>query len=177
VAGTIVLDEVRTARLIGRTPHRADAQAIEDIYGVPAVARWTVPGGRPLHLDGASTMIDRDLAHWRAHGFGRWCWFAVDSSLLVARCGPKLMLIDGRPELELHWAVLPAAQRQGYATEAAEAAAEVCLQLLGATSVVAFAHEENTASHGVMAAAGFRFERRFALDGDPHILFRRGVTA
>jgi ribosomal-protein-alanine N-acetyltransferase len=177
VAPMLVLDEVRTERLIGRPPHRADAARIEAIYGEPEVARWAVPGGRPLHLDGASAMIDRDLAHWRAHGFGRWVWFATDTSRLVARCGPTLMLVDGRPELELHWAVLPDVHRQGLATEAAEAASEVCLQMLGTESVVAFAHEGNTPSHGVMTAAGFRFERTFELDGEPHLLCRRARTS
>jgi RimJ/RimL family protein N-acetyltransferase len=169
----MVVEEVRTERLIGRPPHRADAPAIEAIYGEPEVARWTVRGGRPVGLDGAAALIDRDQAHWRAHGFGRWCWFAVDSSRLVARCGPKLVLVDGRPELELHWAVLPEAQHRGFAVEAAEAAAEVCLQLLAATSVVAFAHEENAASRRVMERAGFRFDHTFDLDGEPHLLFRR----
>jgi RimJ/RimL family protein N-acetyltransferase len=176
VTGALVLEEVRTERLIGRTPHRADAAAIEAIYGVPEVARWAVPGGRPLHRDGALALIDRDLAHWRAHGFGRWAWFSVESSRLVARCGPKLMLVDGRPELELHWAVLPAAQRQGFAAEAAEATAEVCLQVLGAASVIAFAQLDNTASQAVMAAAGLRYERHFSSDGEPQVLFRRAAA-
>jgi ribosomal-protein-alanine N-acetyltransferase len=173
VAGTVVVEEVRTERLIGREPRRCDAPAIEAIYGEPEVARWTVPGGRPLGLAESTAMIDRDLAHWRAHGFGRWSWFAMDSSQLVARCGPKLLLLDGRPELELHWAVLPQAQGQGFAAEAAEAAAETCLHVLGAESVVAFAHAGNAASQGVASAAGLRFERPFELDGEPYVLFRR----
>jgi RimJ/RimL family protein N-acetyltransferase len=176
VTGTLVLEEVRTERMIGRAPHRGDAPAIEAIYGTPEVARWAVPGGRPMGLDGALTLVERDQAHWRVHGFGRWMWFTADSSRLVARCGPMLTVVCGRPELELHWAVLPSAQRRGFAAEAAEASAEVCLQVLGVASVVAFAHERNTASHGVMGAAGFRFERAFELDGEPHVLFRRSAS-
>ena len=175
VTGTLVLEEVRTERLIGREPRRGDAGALEAIYGEPGVARWLFPGGRPTHLDQAASMVDRDMAHWRAHGFGRWYWVAVDSSQLVARCGPSLAVVDGEPEVELHWAVRPDVQGRGFGTEATEAAVEVCLRVLAIRSVVAYAHADNTPSRRLMRRTGFAPERTFEHAGAPHVLGRRAA--
>jgi RimJ/RimL family protein N-acetyltransferase len=142
------------------------------IYSTPEVSRWLSATAQPLTRREIERKIARDLRHWDTNGIGRWYWREIDTEILVARCGPRLAVVCGSPEVELHWAVRPDRQGRGYATEAARAAARACFAALSLNSIVAYAHAENVASVGVMNRAGFLFERTFDLNGRPHVLHR-----
>lgn len=159
MAAAASVNEVRSDRLVGRKPRRDDARRLQAIYSTPEVARWLSATGQPLTQIEIEKKVLRDLRHWEANGIGRWYWHEVDSEILVARCGPRLAVVCGKPEVELHWAVRPDRQGRGYATEAARVAASACFAALSLESVVAYAHAENVASVGVMRRAGFLFER------------------
>lgn len=169
--------EVRSNRLVGRTPSRDDARDLQLIYAAPEVARWLSASGRPPTRREIEQKISRDLRHWQTNGIGRWYWRETETGALVARCGPRLAIVCGNPEAELHWAVRPDRQGRGYATEAANAAAETCFETLSLKSVVAYANVENVASISVMNKAGFLFEQAFQLNGRPHVLHRRDRDA
>jgi len=63
------------------------------------------------------------------------------------------------PEFGLFWAISPAHQRQGYATEAARAMADYAFQHMGLKRVVATTGYGNRASIGVMRKLGMTIER------------------
>jgi [ribosomal protein S5]-alanine N-acetyltransferase len=165
--------EIETTRLAGRPPRPGDVAAMHALYGDPAVAARLYPDARPRTEEEVRAMIEADLAHWAAHGFGRYVWAERATGAVVARCGPRLALIAGRPEVDVHWSVHPDRHRRGYAAEAAEAAIRACFDVLGLESVTARARFDNAASHAVMAALGFRYEREVEHLGDPHRLYRR----
>jgi RimJ/RimL family protein N-acetyltransferase len=165
--------DLATSRLLARPPRTGDVAAMLAIYGSPDVAARLYPDGRPRTSAEVRAMIESDLAHWRAHGFGRLAWVERDTGELVARCGPKLAILGGRPEVDVHWTVRPDRHRRGYAREAVEAVVRACFAELGLESVTARARFDNLASEGVARAAGFAYERDVEHLGAPHGLFRR----
>jgi RimJ/RimL family protein N-acetyltransferase len=62
-------------------------------------------------------------------------------------------------EFGLYWAVAPAHQRRGYATEAGRALIDYALGQLRLDRIVATTEEQNVASIGVMKKLGMRIER------------------
>ena len=167
------LTEVPSDRLVGFQPSREDVRELHAIYSALEVARWVSASGRPETLRDIGKRVSRDRRHWHANGIGRWYWREKDTGDLVARCGPRLTVVCGDPEVEFHWAVRPDRQGRGYASEAAAAAVKACSKIVSVNSVVAYAHVDNVASLGVMSRAWFLFERTFDFNDRPHVLHRR----
>ena len=165
--------EIETERLVGRLPRVADGDAMLAIYGDSGVAARLYPDGRPRNANEMRAMIDADLAHWRAHGFGRMHWVERDGGAVVARCGVRHAIAGGRAELDTHWTVHPGYQRRGYAAEATEAAVAACFAALGIQSVTARTRLDNPASQAVARSLGFVYERDVEHLGSAHHLYRR----
>ena len=100
-------------------------------------------------------------------------WHERDTGEVVARCGPKLALRGGRPELDMHWTVRADRHRRGFAAEAAEAVVRACFDRLGAESVTAVVRVDNAASQALARALGFAYEREVEAFGMAHRLYRR----
>jgi RimJ/RimL family protein N-acetyltransferase len=62
------------------------------------------------------------------------------------------------PAFGMYWAVAPAFQRQGYATEAAQAMLDYAFEHLNLARVVATTSHDNAASQAVMRRLGMRVE-------------------
>lgn len=67
-------------------------------------------------------------------------------------------------EFGLYWAVAPAHQRRGYATEAARALVDYAFDQLRLHRMVATTRHDNVASIGVMRKLGMRIERNPSAD-------------
>ncbi len=74
------------------------------------------------------------------------------------RAGQSLRPGFASTEFGLYWAIAPAHQRQGYATEAARAMLDRAFAELRLARVVATTSYDNTASIGVMRKLGMRIE-------------------
>jgi RimJ/RimL family protein N-acetyltransferase len=169
--------ELETARLVARPPRADDVPALLALYARPEVAARMYPDGRPRTAEELAPYLDADLAHWRAHGFGRLMWHERDTGEVVARCGPKLALRGGRPELDMHWTVRADRHRRGLAAEAAEAVVGACFAGLDAESVTAVVRVDNAASQALARALGFAYERDVEQFGLPHRVYRRRRSA
>jgi [ribosomal protein S5]-alanine N-acetyltransferase len=165
--------EIETARLVARPPRADDGPALLALYGDPVVAARLYPDGSPRTEAQLGPALEADIAHWRAHGFGRFMWQERDTGEVVARCGPKHALCGGRPEIDLHWAVRGDRHRRGLAAEAAEAVVRACFAGLGVESVTAVVGVDNGPSQSLARALGFTYERDVEHFGMPHRLFRR----
>jgi RimJ/RimL family protein N-acetyltransferase len=146
---------LETTRLVARPPRPDDVPALLALYGTVEVAARMYPDGRPRTEEQLAPYLEADLAHWRAHGFGRFIWHERDTGEVVARCGPKLDLRGGRPELDMHWIV------------------RACFDAIGAGSVTAVVRVDNAASQGLARALGFAYERDVEHFGQTHGLYRR----
>jgi ribosomal-protein-alanine N-acetyltransferase len=165
--------QLMTSRLLARPPTTDDVPAMLALYGRPEVAAGLYPDGRPRTEEQLRRQLEADVAHWRAHGFGRFLWQERATGEVVARCGPKHAFVGDRSEIDLHWAVRADRQRRGLAREAASEVVRACFAALGVASVTALAHVDNLASQRVARRLGFADEGEVDHMGMPHRVFRR----
>lgn len=138
------------------TPDVRRRRGLLTVYGEEAVAAWLWPGlrGGVRTKSQVRNLVELDLAHWRAHGFGPWVFFDRDGDRApVGRCGLRHTVVAGTAEVEVLWSVASARWREGLAKET-EASARVAFGELGLDEVVAFAVVDNLASRGVMRTRG-----------------------
>lgn len=178
-----VPERLDTRRLIGRRPQDLDVPFLRLILQDEAAMRWLAPDGRPVTDARVAWLLDRLAAHWRAHDFGpRFFFLRAEIERLrpgheprtafAGWCGLRHQLVEGRPEVELLYALRPSLWRQGYGSEMAVATVDEGFTALGVASVVAFTLPDNLGSRGVMARCGLAYERDITHAGLPHVLYR-----
>lgn len=115
-------------------------------------------------------MATRDRAHWEKHGYGPWAVREREGGEFVGRGGLAWAKVDGQSEVELPWAVLPAFQGRGFATEMAMAAIETA-RSVGLERVVSLTLPANVASRQVMTRIGLEYVGGIKHAGLPHVLY------
>jgi RimJ/RimL family protein N-acetyltransferase len=129
------------------------------------VARWNADPVFTRYLAGVQTReqsdesFDRWQRHWQEHGFGLLAveWRATGE--LIGRSGPQFHRAWPH-DPEVGWAIEPAWQGRGLATEAGAASIEWAFGELGYARVVSITTEENVASRRVMAKLGFELHAK-----------------
>lgn len=135
----------------------------------PAVTAWLRPPPlRPMGEGDVIGLLERDIQHWRQHGWGPWVVRA--DGAFAGRAGLCWTEVERVREVELAWSILPALQGGGLATAAAKEglrhAADLRLPRVIAVTLV-----ENAASRRVMEKAGLVYERDVIHAGLPHVLY------
>ncbi len=144
-----------TARLEG-TPITSDAGALlAGLLTDPRVARTL--GGVPSP-DALAGMVARQAAHWVAHGFGYWLWRDRATGAVVARGGLHHVVVGGRAEVEVGWAVDADRWGEGLASELGAAAVAFAFGRLDLHELVSFTLPANMTSRRVMEKLGFARE-------------------
>ena len=156
-----------TARLRARAVTVDDLPLFERLWADERVGRTL--GGVRDRAQVQQALIEA-AEHWRGRGFGRWVLH--DGGRFVGTVKLAHCEIDGEPEIELGYAVLPEFWGTGYATEASAGALEHAREVIGLDEVVAFALVSNEASLAVMRRLGFRHERYLDRPAGPHELRR-----
>ena len=121
--------------------------------------------------------LERNLEHWRRHGFGLFVFNDRETGRFVARAGIRRIEIGGREEVEVAYALVPDRWGTGLATEIAQALVGVAFERLGLPDVVAYTLPTNVASRRVLEKAGLAYERDIEHDGETHVLYRRRAAA
>lgn len=101
-----------------------------------------------------ATMIQRSLERYAADGSGLNMLERKDSGEPVGQCGLLTQQVDGEPELEIGYHLLPAHWHQGYATEAAIACKEFALARKLAPTLISLIDPDNHASQRVARRNG-----------------------
>ena len=117
---TVTIPTLETDRLILRAPREEDFRAEFGFYDSEA-SRFV---GGPLRPDQIWRQQATIMGHWMFRGYGYWAVDHKDTGDYLGRVG--LWFPEGWPEREIGWTLLPAAQGNGYATEAA-----LCLRAHG----------------------------------------------
>jgi RimJ/RimL family protein N-acetyltransferase len=166
-------DETLTERLRCRRPRPGtDAARYRLVLLDPGVARWLAPPPLPrLDAAGARALLARDAAHWERHGFGPWLLLDRADGATVGRAGLQWLEVGGRPVLDLGWAVVPARQGRGLATEVARAALDAA-RALGLPEPRVMTMAGNAASQRVAAKLGLVPDGEVEHAGLPHLRFR-----
>lgn len=116
--------------------------------------------------------LERNLAHWSRQGFGIWILRDPTTGRVMGRAGLRHLDIEGSPEVELAYALLPEFWGQGLATDVARACVTIGREWLGLPSLVALTRPDNVASQRVLIKAAFAPVREVIHKEEPHVLFR-----
>jgi RimJ/RimL family protein N-acetyltransferase len=77
---------IETERLLLRKPKLGDAKALQQAYGDPEVMEF-IGEGRPQTLEETREAIKRQLARWKADGFGTLTIERKDDGKVLGRTG------------------------------------------------------------------------------------------
>jgi len=116
--------------------------------------------------------IRSSIEHWKLHGYGYWIFRDRTDGRFIGRAGLHHVEIDGTPEIEIAYALMPQFWRRGFATEMARVILDLAPKL-GLRDLVAFTLPTNLGSRGVMEKVGFLYERDITWANLPHVLYRR----
>jgi ribosomal-protein-alanine N-acetyltransferase len=112
------------------------------------------------------------LRNWTEDGFGLWIMRDRESGAFIGRGGLRRLTLEGKPEVEVGYALLPEFWGRGLATELAKESVRAAFEELQLPDLVCFTLPTNLASRRVMEKAGFRHERDGAYAELPHRFYR-----
>jgi RimJ/RimL family protein N-acetyltransferase len=165
--------ETERLRLRG---HRAeDLKACAEMWRDPAVVKFI--GGRVFTREEVWARLLRYAGMWVMTGHGFWAVEEKASGRLVGEVGVMEARRDIEPgfegEPEVGWALIPAAQGKGYASEAVAAVLAWADRHVDAPKQVCIISPENTPSIRVAEKFGFRERTRTTYHGSATIQFER----
>jgi RimJ/RimL family protein N-acetyltransferase len=158
---------LRTARLLLRPYRPDDFEAFAAMQADAEVMRYiTAVQDRPT----AFRAFCANIGHWAVRGFGPWAVEEVATGKLVGHVG--LVRWEGRPAMEVGYAVYRSAWGKGYASEAAAASLSWAHEVLGARGVVGVIHPANAPSIRVAERLGARVEGEQLEKGERLLVYR-----
>ena len=143
--------QLLTARLLLRPLQLPDFEGWASLMADEAAAR---PIGGPLSRSLAWRGFMSVAGSWHLTGFGMFSVLERRSGRWIGRVGPWYP--EGWPGTEIGWALLPDCWGQGYATEAAIAAADWAFATLGWDEIVHLIRPDNSLSRRVALKLGSR---------------------
>jgi RimJ/RimL family protein N-acetyltransferase len=144
---------LRTRRLSIRPLSAADAADVYAVLAAPEVTRrWN--GAPPRDLTAAGEWAARLADMQRRLGYAQWRVSERGTGRLIGIVG--LQPLDGGPEVELTYALVPSAWGRGFATEASAAALRYGFDEVGLVRVLGIVNGENLAALAVLRKLGLR---------------------
>lgn len=166
---------VETARLVLR---RLRAQDFESVFAMAAHPEmWRYPERAPMSSEEAWNLLLRHEGSWNVAGYGVFAVEERTSGAFVGLAGLSQFqrridpAFDAHPEIT--WSIVPSAQGNGYATEAAEAAIRWLEREFPHSQSVCLIHSGNAASLAVADKLGYQPFRTLSYKENPTILLRR----
>jgi RimJ/RimL family protein N-acetyltransferase len=156
---------VETERLWLREHVPEDADAIFEIGRDPLVNRYTGDPCLTSVEEARNMLLERPIADYAVHGFGRWAVILKDSSRLIGMAGLKRLPDSG--EVDVGYRILPSFWGQGLATEACRACLRFAFDALGLTRIIGLVNPANSASVRVLEKCGMTFEKLLEIDSQP----------
>lgn len=141
----------RTLRLTCRPVLTDDVDFYATLFGLPEIVAHR-PDPTPVSWDMAAETLADDIAHWEAHGFGRWALSHAGQTIGLGGLTRK----GGFAGLNLSYHLLPEVWGQGLASEFVRGAVDHAWDALRETSVYGLVRPANIASIRVLEKAGFR---------------------
>ena len=133
-----------------------DTESFEAFYGdseVMAIRKYGV-----LNAETARSHVSGMVEHWREHGFGMWVVEERGGAAFAGECG--LRWREDGIDVELSYGLYPRFRGRGVATEAASAALDCGVGVLGLARIVALSRGDNRISHRVLEKLGMTLEWR-----------------
>ena len=164
------LDNLHTERLDFRRPRLEDMEWWMEYINDAQAIRFM-----PFHLGNeadARMFIERSLERANEDGSGLHAVIDRQLSKPVGMIGLLTQTVDGQPELEVGYHLLPSAWGRGYATEAAIGCKEYARDQRVASSVISLIDHDNTRSQAVAKRNGMALEKATVHRGVPAQVWR-----
>lgn len=169
---------IETPRLIIRELRMDDLDAMFEMDNDPEVHRY-LGNNHYISIEQSRENIAYIQQQYKENGIGRWAVTLKDTGEFIGWTGYKLMRerVNGHinhydfgyRHMRKHW-------RQGYAYEAAKAALDYGIDVLGFRDIYAMTDVDNTGSRHILEKLGFSFVEIFNYDGTPFWLIGQPVT-
>jgi RimJ/RimL family protein N-acetyltransferase len=158
---------IRTGRLVLSPVSGADLADLRALKTDPRAFAVMLGGVRTVQR--VAEELAEDMVFWGRHGVGMWTVRSRAAGAFVGIVGLH-QRPDGRG-IGLRFALMPAATRQGYASEAAGAALRFAHDQAGLARVVAVARADNLASRQVLGAIGMICAGAFEREGGAMLVY------
>lgn len=163
---------IETERLVVRSWRASDTkiyQRMAQDIGYNAFS----PPGHLLAKDAAdlAAKIQHRVDLFENHGLGKFILESRANGEFIGTCGIDPFTYNETHAVELGYRICLDHWGKGYATEAAKAILDYCLQTLNLATVFAFALPQNVASLRVIEKLGFQFLELAPHAGLPHRLY------
>jgi RimJ/RimL family protein N-acetyltransferase len=162
--------ELRTPRLLLRHFHSTDFEAYASMCADPEVMRHLNPNGEVLSRGDAWRQMAMLVGHWQLRGYGMWAVEELQTQRFVGRVG--LHYPEGWPDRELGWTLCRQFWGQGFASEAARAAAEYAFRGLNWPHLISLIAPGNARSVKVAERLGSKPAGTVAERGVVHVVYR-----
>lgn len=160
---------IETPRLIIRELSMDDAEAMFEMDSDPEVHKYL--GNKPIQtIEEIKNVIAYVQQQYTDNGIGRWAVTLKDTGEFIGWTGYKLMTEEvnnhighydfGYRHMRKHW-------RKGYAIEAARAALNYGIDVLGFKDIYAMTDIENAGSRHILESLGFKYIETFNYNGTP----------
>lgn len=165
-----------TARLRLRHLVVADAPFVHGLVNDPAWLAMIGDRGVRTIEDAERYLVEGPIASYAAHGFGLYLVERKGDGAALGLCG--LLRRPTLADVDLGFALAPAARSRGYAREAAAAVRDHAREALGIRRLVAITLPINLPSIAVLEAIGMNYEGqvRLAADDDALSLYAIALT-
>lgn len=163
-----------TERLELREPTAEDADFILQLLNDPGWLRYIGDRGVRTAAAALSYIEDRLLQSFREHGFGLWVVVDRATRRPLGLCG--LLRRNTHPDVEIGFALLPAARGQGIAAEAALRALEHAERELRLQRLIALTLPDNGPSQRLLRRLGLAFERGVVFEGEDELIHIYSMT-
>jgi RimJ/RimL family protein N-acetyltransferase len=171
---------LRTERLVLREWRDEDLDPFAALNADPEVMQF-MP--KLLSRDECVARIQSIRDHFREHGFGLWAVEILDATPFAGFVGLNIPRFEApfMPCVEIGWRLARAAWGQGFATEAARAAAGFGFNELGLLEIMSYTVPDNVRSRRVMERLGMThdpagdFDHPLLAEEHPlrkHVLYR-----
>ena len=170
-------DQLESDRLVLRRVGPGDLPFFARIHGLPDVARYLWPGGRPRSREQTVSWLRNTLASYEQLALGYLAVVRKEDEALIGRCGLIELVVEaelsehnirkgwfGRDEApanaaltfecELGYTFDPAVWGQGFATEAVRSVRDYARGVLRLPYVVSVIHPENARSRRLAERSG-----------------------
>ncbi|MGB0866695.1 MAG: GNAT family N-acetyltransferase [Granulosicoccaceae bacterium] len=161
-----VLPSLETQRLCLRSIRASDFEAVATFFAHKSSGMY----GGPCDRDTAWRKFAAWFGHWTLRGYGPLGIERKDSGEFIGWTGPWYP--QGWPEPEITWALLPHAQGQGFATEAAGCALGHVFNQLQWPTAISVIDDRNKGSLALAQRLGATAESKLELFGHPATLYR-----
>lgn len=147
-----------TPRLIIR-PYREDD--LDTLFSLLSDSKTMSFWPAPFSREQAQAWLNKSIASYASHGFGRWAVELKDSGRFIGDAGLQLSELDGKEEHDLGYIILAPYWNYGYATEAAMACLQYGIKEKRLRRICANMPYDHISSRAVAEKIGMTFEKQF----------------